>query len=55
MPGPKYIYASPVWRTESELRLQYATAIVRAVNGLVDSNQQGYFADSGKKVLKTAC
>ena len=33
-------------RSESELRLQYALAVVRAVNGLVDSSQQGYFAES---------
>lgn len=33
-------------RSTTELRLQYSMAIVRAVNGLVDPNQQGYFASS---------
>jgi ribosomal biogenesis protein LAS1 len=46
-PGPKYVVNFAGWRTETELRLQYSAAIVRAVNGLVDSSQQSYFADSG--------
>ena len=33
-------------RSETELRLSYSIIIVRAVNGLVDPSQQGYFADS---------
>lgn len=33
-------------RSESELRLAYGIVIIRAVNGLVDSSQQGYFAGS---------
>ena len=33
-------------RSENELRLSYSIIIVRAVNGLVDPSQQGYFADS---------
>eukprot|EP00601_Ochromonadales_sp_CCMP2298_P002360 CAMPEP_0173185424 /NCGR_PEP_ID=MMETSP1141-20130122/9549_1 /TAXON_ID=483371 /ORGANISM="non described non described, Strain CCMP2298" /LENGTH=538 /DNA_ID=CAMNT_0014108955 /DNA_START=61 /DNA_END=1677 /DNA_ORIENTATION=- len=37
---------SPHRRSESELRLQYSAAVVRAVNGLVDPSQQGVFATS---------
>lgn len=33
-------------RSDHELRLQYALAIIRAVNGLVDPGQQGYYAES---------
>lgn len=33
-------------RSETEMRLSYSIIIVRAVNGLVDPSQQGYFADS---------
>ena len=33
-------------RGEMELRLQYSLVIIRAVNGLVDTSQQGVFADS---------
>ncbi len=34
------------WRSEMEMKLMYSMTIIRAVNGLVDANQQGYFADS---------
>jgi hypothetical protein len=29
------------WRSESELRMMLSLAVIRAVNGLVDSLQQG--------------
>lgn len=34
------------WRGDNELRLSYALCVVRAVNGLVDPQQQSYFAGS---------
>ena len=33
-------------RSEIELRLLYSMGIIRSINGLVDPNQQGYFAES---------
>ena len=33
-------------RSENELRVAYSLVIVRSINGLVDHNQQGIFADS---------
>lgn len=32
--------------SDTELRLMYSLAVIRAVNGLADAQQQGYFADS---------
>ena len=37
---------SNIYRSENELRVSYSLAVVRAINGLVDHNQQGVFADS---------
>lgn len=33
-------------RSEMEIRLQYSMIVVRAINGLVDTSQQGVYADS---------
>ena len=33
-------------RSENELRLAYSMVVVRAVNGLVDPSQQGYYAEA---------
>jgi hypothetical protein len=35
-----------IQRSEYELRMQYSIAVLRTVNGFVDQNQTGYFADS---------
>lgn len=40
-------------RSETELRLQYSLAVIRAVNGLVDPSQQGTFADSIFSIART--
>lgn len=37
---------STIGRSDIELRLMYSLAVIRAVNGLADAQQQGYFADS---------
>jgi len=42
-----------VRRGETELRLQYSLAVIRAVNGLVDPSQQGTFADSIFSIAQT--
>ena len=34
------------YRSENELRIAYSLTVVRGINGLVDQNQQGVFADS---------
>ena len=39
-------------RSENELRMQYSMVLVRTVNGFVDTQQQGYYADSAYNIAR---
>lgn len=44
--SPDNSHFSKKGRSDTELRLMYSLAVIRAVNGLADAQQQSYFADS---------